>query len=98
MTSYKRHLLRPNKASKGKALPGYIYAHGGAAVMTVASDYDDSLAMVACNLNCVVVNVDFRNGPEVKCPTGQHDYRSVVLYILENASHFSMTFEVWEKS
>lgn len=77
-------LIRP-KELKGQA-PAYIYAHGGGAVLTVGENYDNILCTVARNLNCVVVNVDFRNGPEVKAPTGANDYRAVVKYIVNNGA------------
>lgn len=46
--------------------------------------YDGVLAVVAVNLNATVVNVDFRNGPEVKPPTGANDFRAVLKYMKDN--------------
>ena len=41
--------------------------------------------VTAVNLNCVVFNIDFRNGPEAKCPGGQEDYLDALKYIHDNA-------------
>ena len=47
------------------------------------ADSATSLMAITCNnLGCVVVSVDFRNGPEVKCPTGQQDFVDAVMHII----------------
>ena len=48
------------------------------------------MCFVSHNLDCVVFNVGFRNGPEVKVPTGQQDMADCVLHILDNASKFGV--------
>lgn len=37
-------------------------------------------------MNCVTFNVDYRNGPEVKCLTGQQDFADAICHITVNAA------------
>ena len=39
-----------------------------------ARDWDHTMVVTTVNLDCVVFCVDYRLGPEVKCPTGQQDF------------------------
>ena len=68
----------------------YIWARGGGAVVGEPEDMHKIMAFVCVNLGCVVFNVGFRNGPEVKAPTGQQDMVDCVLHILDNASKFGV--------
>lgn len=68
----------------------YIYAHEGGAVFSTAGDYHQLMSVITTNLNCVVISVDFRNGPEVKCPTGQQDCVSVIHHILDNSKKYGI--------
>lgn len=79
-------LIRPKTLKDDPKAPVYIYAHGGGGVVGDAKDGDNLLTFVARNLNCVVINADFRNGPEVKAPTGMMDYRAIVKYVMQNAA------------
>ena len=63
-------VYRP-KALETKEAAAYLYAHGGYAVGLSARDWDHTMVVTTMNLNCVVFCVDYRLGPEVKCPTGQ---------------------------
>lgn len=67
-------ITRPHSLKNESAAPGYIWAHGGGAIMFDA-EYTNVLCLVtAIHLNCVVFSVDFRNGPEFKAPKGQQDF------------------------
>ena len=69
----KVEIIRPKTLPKdGNA--GYIYAHGGGAVMFDHKSVTKQLIHTALNLNCVVFNVDYRLGPEAKAPKGQNDF------------------------
>ena len=60
----------------------YVYAHGGGAFAFQAREFNNIMSVTCINLNCIVVSVDFRNGPEVKCPRGQQDFADVVSHII----------------
>ena len=42
------------------------------------------------NLNCVVFNIDYRKGPEVKCPTGQQDFVDAVTHVLSDPAKYGI--------
>lgn len=69
---------------------GYIYGHGGGGVMMTAETENPIQCHVALTLNCVLFNVDYRLGPEVKCPTGQEDFVKAIEHIHENAASFGV--------
>ena len=48
------------------------------------------MAVSCVNLGCVVVSVDYRKGPEVKCPIGQQDFVDAVLHIHDNSQIFGI--------
>ena len=48
------------------------------------------MAISCVNLNCAIICVDYRKGPEVKCPTGHNDFVQAVLHILDNPGKFSI--------
>ena len=48
------------------------------------------MAVTANNLNCVVVSVDYRKGPEVRCPQGQRDFVDALNHVLDNSSKFNI--------
>lgn len=58
--------------------------------MGEAKDSHHLMYVIANNLNCVVFNVGFRNGPEVKCPQGQQDFAAVVRYVNKNGDQFGV--------
>lgn len=66
----------------------YIYAHGGGAFAFEAKDFNNMMAVTCVNLECIVVSVNFRKGPEVKCPRGQLDYADVVYHIMKNPTRY----------
>jgi len=38
----------------------------------------------------VVFNVDYRKGPEAKCPKGQQDFAKVIEHVYNNANSFGV--------
>ena len=58
----------PLAISNNPKNPAYIYAHGGGGFAGTAIQHDLGISYVALNLNCTVFNVEYRLGPEVKCP------------------------------
>lgn len=76
--------------ANAKKAPALIYAHGGGGVFFDANIYETVMSYYAENLNCVVFNIDFRNGPEVKAPTGQQDFADAIGHIVKNADSFGI--------
>ena len=74
-----------------KDAPAYIYAHYGGAVAYRARDMNSQMAVTAFNLSCVVISVDYRKGPEVKCPMGSQDFCDAFEYIVENPENFGIS-------
>jgi len=61
--------LRPKDLPKdGNACE--IHAHGGAAIMCSADMFNDLMCEHAVLKKCVYFNVDYRKGPETRCPGG----------------------------
>ena len=55
------------------------------------AEYNHNYMLFAChNLGCVVFNVAFRNGPEVKVPTGQQDMVDAFTHIHDNAKEYGV--------
>jgi len=47
-----------------------IHAHGGGAIMCDAKMINEQIALWAVQKGCVYFNVNYRKGPETKCPGG----------------------------
>ena len=58
--------------------------------MLDAESFNPLMCAQALNLNCVVFNVDYRLGPENKCPKGQEDFAKVIEHIYNNAESFGV--------
>jgi len=80
----------PKSLKESKPVPAYVWAHGGGAVISEAKDYHKNCCVIAVNLNCVVFNVDFRNGPETKCPQNQKDYVAALKYVLQHGATYNV--------
>lgn len=78
------------KSLESQSAPAYFYAHGGGGWALRAYHVDATMMRTALNLNCVVFNIDYRLGPEVKCPTGQQDYLDAVNHVLANPSDYGI--------
>ena len=88
-TQIKMLIHKPKNFSRVNA-PAYIYAHGGGAYALTADHMKPVLSHTCVNLNCVVFNINYRKGPEVKCPTGQQDFVDAVNHILANAAKYGI--------
>ena len=84
------YLIIPKALDLSQKHPGYIYAHGGGGVMGTAEQVNDYCCITALNLNCCVFNVNYRLGPEVKCPTGMQDFIDCLKLVHEKAEMFSV--------
>lgn len=85
----KVYMIRP-KALTDKKAPAFIFARGGGACVSEAEEMNEILCISALNMNCVVFNVGFRNGPECKCPGGQEDMRAAILDAHKNADQYGI--------
>ena len=68
-----------------KNRPAYIYAHEGGPLALSVNDSRRLARCVAVDLNMVVFNVNYRAGPETKCPSCAEDFYSVIKYVSNNA-------------
>lgn len=88
-TQIKMLIHRP-KSLESQSAPAYFYAHGGGAFSLSADIWAPCMNYTAVKLNCVVFNIDYRKGPEVKAPTGQQDYLDAVNYVLANPAKYGI--------
>lgn len=77
-----------NKDKKG--MPGIINAHGGAAIMCRANSESGYMSRLAASLDIVVFNIEYRLGPETKCPGGHKDCVAAVKYFHEHAEEYGL--------
>ena len=74
----KYRIYRPQQ---GNELPIGVWAHGGG-LMIGDLDTDDHLCRVlAENVPCILVNVDYRLSPEHRVPTHLEDVRTLCLWV-----------------
>jgi len=64
------YFIIPKDISETENNACFIYAHGGGAILFSASDWLGEMREYACRLHCVAVVLDFRKGPEYRCPKG----------------------------
>lgn len=77
-----------NKDKKG--MPGIINAHGGGAVFMRAHTESGYMSRLAASLDIVIFNIEYRLGPETKCPGGQKDAAEAVKYFHEHAEEYGL--------
>jgi acetyl esterase/lipase len=56
---------------EGVGNSAFVFAHGGAGTMLSAEESIFECYRYAVDFNCVVFSVDYRKGPETKCPNQQ---------------------------
>ncbi|MGX6509024.1 alpha/beta hydrolase fold domain-containing protein [Rhodococcus sp. SJ-2] len=66
-------------------LPAVVYFHGGAFIMGGLDENDDRLDLLATDIGCAVVSVDYRLAPENPYPAGLDDAETVWCHLLANA-------------
>ena len=64
--------------------PGVLWIHGGGYVLGTAED--DSARLIADELRCAVVSVDYRLAPEHPFPAGVEDCFAALLWMVEHAA------------
>jgi acetyl esterase/lipase len=69
---------------------GIVYFHGGGFVVSDLKTYDGSARSLAEQTGAVVVNVDYRRGPESKFPTAYKDAYAAYKWILANAASLNI--------
>jgi acetyl esterase len=72
----------------GKALPVYVYFHGGGWVFGNIDGVDRPCRAIANAAGCVVVNVEYRLAPENKYPAAAEDAYAAFRYVAEHAAEF----------
>lgn len=86
----KVYISRPKNLANHKNLPAYIYAHGGGAIAGNAPQNEGLMWLTAINLQCIIFNVEYRLGPEVKAPGGQLDFAAVIRHVYNNADTYDV--------
>ena len=60
-------IIKP-KSMEGDKNAAFIFAHGGAGLMLSAEENLPECYRYAVDWDCIVFSVDYRKGPETKCP------------------------------
>jgi acetyl esterase/lipase len=60
-------IVRP-KNMEEEENAAFVFAHGGAGTMLSAEENLPECYRYAIDWNCIVFSVDYRKGPETKCP------------------------------
>lgn len=81
-------VYRPNGAQG--VLPAIIYIHGGGFVIGSAVMMDPYARLLAQQLNCVVVSVDYRLAPETPFPGAIEDCYAALKWTHDNATTLSV--------
>ncbi|MEE2057312.1 alpha/beta hydrolase [Rhodococcus artemisiae] len=66
-------------------LPAIVYFHGGAFIMGGLDENDDRLDLIATELGCAIVSVDYRLAPENPYPAALDDAETVWRHILTHS-------------
>lgn len=77
-------------AAAAGPLPCLVYFHGGAYIMGTLGENDDRLDLLAQELRCAVVSVDWRLAPEHPYPAGLDDADTVWRQISTRASAYEV--------
>ena len=67
-----------------------VWAHGGGAVTLTAQISNPMMVRWAYAFNCIVFNVDYRLGPETKCPGGQRDQMKAFIHIYNHSEKYGV--------
>jgi len=80
----KLRVFAPN--GRGAAHQGvYLHIHGGGWSIGTADSQDQSLEKTARALDCAVVSVEYRLGPEDPYPAGPDDCEAAALWLMRNS-------------
>jgi len=88
-TIIKVFVIRPIDLPKNKNTCE-IHAHGGGACLLNAEMFNGLMAEHAVMKKCIIFNVDYRKGPETKCPGGQEDFAKAIEYVYNNDENFGI--------
>ena len=66
--------------------PVLVYFHGGGWVIANPEIYDATPRALVNLVNCIVVSVDYRRGPEQKFPAAHDDANAAYEWVVKNAS------------
>lgn len=87
-------IRRYRKTSNKSALPLFIYMHGGGYVTGGLETDDPTCRVVACELDVVVVSVEYRLAPEHKFPVGFTDSFDVVRWIASESGQQKLNVDL----
>jgi len=78
-------IFTPTAPTGSAPFPVLLYFHGGGFVIADKNVYDAGPRALAEAANCVVVSVDYREGPEHRFPAAHDDAAAAYRWLLENA-------------
>jgi acetyl esterase/lipase len=73
--------------------PAYLHMHGGGFVLGVPEINDGSNRMLAAELDCVVVSVDYRLAPETRYPGAVEDCYAALSWLISQADELGVDRE-----
>ncbi|XP_045169982.2 carboxylic ester hydrolase LipN-like [Mercenaria mercenaria] len=79
ITSYK-----PDTSERSSALPIVVYFHGGGNVTKSRKTNENVCRILANDVPCIVVNVEYRLAPEHKFPKNNEDAKRAVEWVAKN--------------
>ncbi|SNT69356.1 alpha/beta hydrolase [Psychrobacter sp. LV10R520-6] len=86
---FKVYTVRP-VGTKGKALPGVVYFHGGGWVLGNFTTHERLMRDLATQANAAMVFVEYSPAPEKKHPVQLNQAYAVLKYVSENAATFGI--------
>ena len=73
------------KCAEDKNRPAIVFYRGGAAALLNAEQMEPKCCEIALTCDATIFNVDFRNAPEAKAPSGILDCYSALKYVISKA-------------
>ena len=83
-------VIKTKKDKDTKGMPACIQLHGGGAILMPHLISTDYCCRLAVNLDCVMINVEFRNAPVKRTPGAFEDTVASIKYFHENAEKYGI--------
>ncbi|MFI5011303.1 MAG: alpha/beta hydrolase [Hyphomicrobiales bacterium] len=81
------------RGRSGERLPGLVYFHGGGLVAGSLADYDGLCGMLANEIGCRLVSVDYRLAPEHRFPAAVLDSYAATRWVVQQAKELGIDRE-----
>lgn len=80
----RRVRIRVYRPQSSRALPAFIYMHGGGWTIGSIDTHDAITATIASETPCIVISVDYARAPEHPFPAAVEDCQAAVDWVFEN--------------